>query len=40
MQARDSLAAAGVLEEQGFYGFAASGAYYSMFYVAEAILLG
>lgn len=39
-QARSSLAAAKILHEAGHYGFAASRAYYSMFYVAEAFLLG
>jgi len=38
-QARDSLKAAKLLYEQGYYGFAASRAYYAMFYVAEAFLL-
>ena len=39
-QAKDSLAAAKLLQEKGFYGYAASRAYYSMFYVAEVFLLG
>jgi uncharacterized protein (UPF0332 family) len=39
-QARDSLAAARILDAQGYYGFAASRAYYAMFYLAEAFLLG
>ena len=39
IQAQDSLAAARLLQEQGYFGFAASRAYYTMFYVAEAALL-
>lgn len=39
-QARESLDAARLLDSEGFYGFAASRAYYTMFYVAEAFLLG
>jgi uncharacterized protein (UPF0332 family) len=39
-QAHDSLAAAKILDAQGYYGFAASRAYYTMFYIAEAFLLG
>jgi uncharacterized protein (UPF0332 family) len=39
-QARDSLAAAKILNAQGYHGFAASRAYYTMFYIAEAFLLG
>jgi uncharacterized protein (UPF0332 family) len=39
-QARDSLAAAKLLHTEGYHGFAASRAYYAMFYVAEACLLG
>ena len=39
-QARESLAAARLLAEAGYHGFAASRAYYAMFYVAEALLLG
>ena len=39
-KARQSLRAAQLLAEQGFYGFAASRAYYCMFYLAEVILLG
>ncbi len=39
-KARDSLKAARLLSEQRFYDFAASRAYYAMFYVAEALLLG
>ncbi len=40
MQARESLAAAVLLHEAGHHGFAASRAYYVMFCVAEALLLG
>jgi uncharacterized protein (UPF0332 family) len=39
-QARQSLDAAKLLEEAGYHGFAASRAYYAMFYAAEALLLG
>jgi uncharacterized protein (UPF0332 family) len=39
-QARESLDAAKVLQEAGHHGFAASRAYYAMFYIAEALLLG
>ncbi len=39
-KAQDSLQAARLLSEQRFYDFAASRAYYAMFYVAEALLLG
>jgi uncharacterized protein (UPF0332 family) len=39
-KAWDSLQAARLLSEQQFYDFAASRAYYAMFYVAEAFLLG
>jgi uncharacterized protein (UPF0332 family) len=39
-QAHDSLAAAKILDTQGYHGFAASRAYYTMFYIAEAFLLG
>jgi uncharacterized protein (UPF0332 family) len=38
--ARDSLGAARALLDLGYYGFAASRAYYAMFYVAEAFLEG
>jgi uncharacterized protein (UPF0332 family) len=38
--ARESLSAARILRQQGHYGFAASRAYYAMFYLAEAFLLG
>jgi uncharacterized protein (UPF0332 family) len=37
--ARESLSAARLLHREGHYGYAASRAYYSMFYVAEAFLL-
>lgn len=40
VQAQESLAAARILNQSGFHGFAASRAYYTMFYVAEAFLLG
>jgi uncharacterized protein (UPF0332 family) len=39
-QAHDSLAAAKILDALGYHGFAASRAYYTMFYIAEAFLLG
>jgi uncharacterized protein (UPF0332 family) len=39
-RARESLDAARLLLQQGYAGFAASRAYYTMFYVAEAFLLG
>ncbi len=38
-KASESLQAAKMLYDQGFYSFAASRAYYSMFYLAEAMLL-
>jgi uncharacterized protein (UPF0332 family) len=40
LQARDSIAAAKILQTGGHHGFAASRAYYAMFYIAEAFLLG
>ena len=40
VQARESIAAAGQLHDAGHHGFAASRAYYAMFYVAQAFLLG
>jgi len=40
IEARDSIAAAKLLQNQGYHGYAASRAYYAMFYVAEAFLLG
>jgi uncharacterized protein (UPF0332 family) len=39
-KARASIAAAELLRDQGFFEFAASRAYYAMFYVAQAFLLG
>ena len=39
-KAHASHAAAQLLNDQGFYDFAASRAYYAMFYAAEALLLG
>lgn len=39
-KAQSSLSAAQLLIDQGFYNFAASRAYYAMFYIAEAFLLG
>jgi len=39
-KAKESLKAARVLHEQGFYSFSASRSYYAMFYLAEALLLG
>lgn len=39
-EARDSLEAAKLLQAAGYHGFAALRAYYAMFYVAEAFLLG
>jgi len=38
-KARESLEAAKMLFQEGYYGFAASRAYYAMFYAAEASLL-
>lgn len=40
MTASDSLKAADILLREGYSGFAASRAYYTMFYVAEAFLEG
>ena len=37
--ATDSLDAARLLADQGYFGFAASRTYYAMFYTAEALLL-
>ena len=37
-KAQRSLRAARLLQEKGFHGYAASRAYYTMFYVAEAFL--
>ncbi|MEW6586067.1 MAG: HEPN domain-containing protein [Nitrospirota bacterium] len=39
-KAKDSLDASRLLVERAFYDFAVSRAYYSMFYIAEAFLLG
>lgn len=39
-KAADSLRAAQVLGKDGLHDFAASRAYYAMFYVAQALLLG
>ncbi|MDA8089632.1 MAG: HEPN domain-containing protein [Nitrospiraceae bacterium] len=39
-KAQDSLDAARLLVERSFYDFAVSRAYYAMFYIAEAFLLG
>jgi uncharacterized protein (UPF0332 family) len=39
-KARDSLRGAKLLAEDELYDFAASRAYYTMFYIAEALLLG
>src|SRR5512142_2354624 len=38
-KAKENLEAAQLLLDQGFYGIAASRAYYAMFYLAEALLL-
>ena len=40
VRARDSVEAARLLLSSDYPGFAASRAYYAMFYVAEALLLG
>lgn len=37
-RAEESLGAASLLLEKGYYGFAVSRAYYAMFYVAQAFL--
>lgn len=37
-KAKESLSAAKILLDQGYNGFAASRAYYAMFYVVEALL--
>ena len=39
-KAEQSLQVARLLQEHGHHGFAASRAYYTMFYLAEAMLLG
>ena len=38
-KAKDSLDAAKLLADQGYFDFAASRTYYAMFYTAEALLL-
>jgi uncharacterized protein (UPF0332 family) len=38
-KAEDSLNAAKLMQQNGYYDFAASRAYYTMFYLAEAFLL-
>ena len=38
-KAEESLGAARLMEQQGYPDFAASRAYYTMFYIAEAFLL-
>lgn len=38
-KARESLEAANLLADQGYFDFAASRAYYAMYYTAEALLL-
>jgi uncharacterized protein (UPF0332 family) len=38
-KAKENLEASQLLLDQGFYGIAASRAYYAMFYLAEALLL-
>ena len=38
-QAHDSLAAAKILDAQGYYGFAASRAYYTMFYITSTFAI-
>lgn len=40
IQAQESLKGARLLADGGLYGFAASRAYYTMFYIAEAFLIG
>ena len=39
-KAQESQRAARLLADQGFYDFAVSRAYYAMFYIVEAFLLG
>lgn len=39
-QAHDSLAAAKILDSQGYHGFAASRAYYMMFYITSTFGIG
>jgi uncharacterized protein (UPF0332 family) len=38
-KAEESLSAAKVLQDKGYHDFAASRAYYAMFYMAEALLI-
>lgn len=38
-KAKDSIGAARTLVREGYYDFAASRAYYAMFYIAEAMLM-
>ena len=38
-KAEESLSAAKMLHDQGYHGFAASRIYYTMFYIAEALLV-
>jgi uncharacterized protein (UPF0332 family) len=38
-KARESCDAAGLMLERGYHAFAASRAYYSLFYIAQALLL-
>jgi len=40
LKARESISAARLLLDNGFYGYAAARAYYAMFYIAEAFLDG
>lgn len=40
LEAKDSVAAARVLLDNGYPGYAAARAYYAMFYLAEALLEG
>lgn len=40
LKARESLDAARLLAEKSFYDFSVSRAYYTMFYVTQALLLG
>ncbi len=39
-KASDSLQAAQLLTDQGYHDFAMSRAYYAMFYIAQAFLVG
>jgi uncharacterized protein (UPF0332 family) len=38
-ESKSSIDAANILKREGYFGFAASRAYYAMFYAAQAILL-